>query len=323
MNNIDAHSHFLPKEALDELGIEIEEIAPKKYRMKIGERKVGPLPKGFFDIDERVKEMDELGIDFQVFSVTHHLFGYNYEKGLAGKVARVQNDALAKVHRAYGDKVACNGTLPLSYPDLALKELEHIYHDLELPGIEIGTNITGKNLDSPELFPIYEKLQEYDMPILVHPNDILGRDRMKRYYLPIVVGTLLETTIAIASVIFGGVLDKFPRLKFIFCHGGGAVPYQIGRLQRALEVRDECKGLVRGRAIDYLKKIYVDTVVFDDDSLDFLVKRMGPENVVLGTDYPFNMGEWDSHLRVGRLDITKENIEKILVHYAKRLFKIG
>jgi len=321
VNNIDVHSHMLPKELISELGLEVNRVGDL-YRLKMGERVIGPISPGFFQTDERLKELDLLGIDMQIISVTHHLFYYRENKDIARKVARKQNDAIAKVCKLHSDRFVGNATLPLQDPKYAIEELERAYYTLELKGVEIGTNVAGKNLDSEELFPLYEELEELQLPILVHPNDVLGADRMGRYYLPIVVGTLLETTIAIASVIFGGVLEEFPNLRFVFCHGGGAVPYQLGRLERALETREECKGRIKGRIEDYFRKLYFDTILFNEDSLKFLIHLVGSEKVLFGTDYPFDMGDWSSLSKISKLPITKQDHDRIVLENARRLYKL-
>jgi len=320
MDSIDVHSHILPKELVSELGLNVITFG-ELYKLKIGESVIGPLPSGFFQVDARLKDLDRFGLDMQVVSVTHHLFNYREDIEVARKMVRKQNEAIAKLCKLHKDKFIGNATLPLQDPKFAIDEIEYAYYTLELKGVEIGTNVAGKNLDSEELFPVYEKLEELQLPILVHPNDIVGADRMKKYYLPIVVGTLVETTIAIASVIFGGVLEKFPNLKFIFCHGGGAVPYQLGRLERALEAREECKGKIKGEVKDYFRKLYFDTVLFSEDSLKFLIQRVGSEKLVLGTDYPFDMGDWFSLSRIGRLSLSKQDYDLIVRENARKLYK--
>jgi aminocarboxymuconate-semialdehyde decarboxylase len=312
---------MLPKKLMSELGIELTKSGDL-YKFKVGERAVGPLPMGFFDAEARLKELDKLGIDTQVVSVTHHLFMYKEDKEVARKVARKQNEAIADLCKSYGDRFIGNGTLPLQDPKSAVEELEHAYYTLELKGVEIGTNVAGKNLDSEELFPVYEKLEELQMPILVHPNDIVGMERLRKYYLPIVVGTLMETSIAIACVIFGGVLERFPNLKYIFCHGGGAIPYQLERLEWALEVRDECKGRITGKVKDHFKKLYFDTILFSEGSLKFMIDVIGSERAVFGTDYPFNMGDWHSLSRIGKLGLSDQDYRRIALENAKSLYKL-
>ena len=323
MKNIDVHSHMLPTESIDELGGKIEPVDQGNlYNIKVIGKSVTPVTKGFYDIRERKIEIARFGIESQIVSPTHHLFMYGEDIKKAQRSSRIQNEGIAKICKANPDTFYGNATLPLQDSKISLEELEHAYSKLEMKGVEIGTNIAGKNLDDESLFPAYERLQELNMPVFVHPNDFLGRERLEKYYMGIVVGTLAETTVAVSSILFGGIMGKFPRLKMIFCHGGGAIPYQIGRLKHAIGTRNEFSKSTPD--IDKsMKNIYFDTVVFSTSSLSFLVKENGAENVVLGTDYPFNMGNWDSF---NDLEKTKEisRREKDLIEFnnVKKLYRL-
>lgn len=299
--NFDVHSHVLPSELLSEFKNEVTELQ-QRYDVTVLGRKIGIVTKGYFDDRSRREEIKAWGVDSQVVSISHQLFMYNEtNKSVVHELARKQNQAIAKFCKKNDDVFIGNGTLPLQDTHMALEELEHIYSQLGLKGVEIGTNIAGKSLDSEDLFPVFEKLQEYKMPVLVHPNDPLGPERLKKYYMEITVGTILETTVAISSLIFGKVLERFPRLKFIFCHGGGAIPYQIGRLERASEVRKEMQFTMPIR--EYFHKLYFDSVVFSEASLKFLLDIVGPDRLLFGTDYPFNLGDPYSCDKIRRLPI--------------------
>jgi|ECHnycMinimDraft_1075156.scaffolds.fasta_scaffold00453_4 aminocarboxymuconate-semialdehyde decarboxylase len=317
---IDVHSHMLPLRVIKEYGMNIEQKG-ELYNIYYENRVIGPITRGFFDHRARIEELRKLEIDIQVLSVTHHLFLYKESPEKAHPLIRRQNEELSKICKEKGDKFICNGALPLQDPKASLQELDYIYSKLEMKGVEIGTNIAGKNLDSEELFPVYERIQQYDMPIFVHPNDVLGAERMRKYYLEIVMGTIAETSIAISSVIFGGVTEQFPKLKFIFCHGGGAIPYQIGRLKRAIEVREELKGgkVSIERAFNNL---YFDTVLFYPLSIKFLIDVAGKDRIVLGTDYPFNMGDWDIVKRIRDLSLDEKVKEDVYYKNAKRIYKL-
>ncbi len=246
--------------------------------------------------------------------MTHHLFLYKENVDSARKVSRKFNKLMGSICRDEGSFI-CNATVPLQDPKIAAEELEETVSE-GLKGVEIGTNVAGKNLDDPSLWPFYEKAQELTLPILVHPADIMSPDRMRKYYMEIVVGTLAETTVAITSLLFGGVLRQFPKLKFVFCHGGGAVPYQIGRLRRATEVREDLKGI----DVWDLRKLYFDAVLFEPLSLEFLVKTVGVDRVVLGTDYPFNMGDWRAVEIVKRTSLNEEDKMRIAWRNAVELY---
>lgn len=322
---IDVHSHLIPKETvrrLEGLGVSLSDAGGGRYSLRIGERSVGPLPPGALNTSDRIREMDRLGIDIQVVSPTHHLFMYRAEIGAARAAARVQNEGIAEAVKASGGRLLGNATLPLQDKEAALEELRYAVDVLGLSGIEIGTNIGGRNLDDESLYPIYERAEDLGMPIFIHPNDIMAPDRHKKYYSPIVVGTLAETTLAITSIVFGGILDRFPRLRLIFSHGGAAVPYQAGRLEHASRVREECRGLKRSVS-EYLKTLYYDSVLFKREALEYLVREVSASQVLLGTDYPFNMGDPDAHRLVESLGgLSRGEREMILAENARRLYRL-
>jgi len=319
MDNLDVHSHIFPNELISKLGLHLNS-AGQLYTLKVDGKVIGPLPKGFFNLESRISELQDCGIVRQIISPTHHLFMYMENAKVAQRFARNQNEAIAEICKKQSDKFVGNGTLPLQDVKFSLEELDHLYHTLELRGIEIGTNVAGRNLDDEALTPVYERLQELGIPILVHPNDILAPDRMKKYYLPIALGTLAETDLAVASVLFGGILERFPKLKFIFCHGGGTIPYQVGRIKRAADVREE---ITRKDAVQkHFSKLYFDTVLFDEGALKFFISRVGSERAVFGTDYPFNLGTWDAVSRMINLDLDNESKTKVMLSNATELYKL-
>ena len=323
MKNIDVHSHMVTEKSI---GLLAGEILPAKtqglYAVKALGKTIAPMPRGFFDLQARKSEIAGLGIEAQIVSPTHHLFGYTSSPSEAEKSARIQNDGISEVCRQEPEIFFGNATLPLQDAAASLRELDRAYSSLNMRGIEIGTNIGGKNLDDESLYPVYEKVQDLGIPIFVHPNDFLAKERFERYYMGIVVGTIAETTIAVTSTVFGGVFKKFPKLKMIFCHGGGAIPYQAGRLGRAVAVRDELSGSgVNVRKA--LENVYFDTVLFDNLSLEFMIDQIGARNVVFGTDYPFNMGNWTSAKMIKedpKLDLDTKNT--ILVENSRALYGV-
>ena len=175
---------------------------------------------------------------------------------------------------------------------MRLRELERCVRDLGLSGVEIGSNVNGANLDSPELFPVFEAAASLGAAVFVHPWEMAGRDRMTRYWLPWLVGMPAEVSLAICSLIFGGVLERLPALRIAFAHGGGAFPATIGRIVRGFEARpDLCAVSNDVSPREYLRRIYVDSLVHDPLMLRYLVDLMGPDRIALGSDYPFPLGE--------------------------------
>jgi len=184
------------------------------------------------------------------------------------------------------------GTLPMQGPDLAVRELERCVRDLGLRGVQIGSHVNGTNLDHPSLFPVLEAAERLGAAVFVHPWDMLARERMEKYWLRWLVGMPAETALAICSVIFGGVLERLPRLRIAFAHGGGAFPGTIGRIEHGFNCRPDLCAVDNPRnPREYLGKFYLDSLVHDADALRQLLRLVGAERVALGTDYPFPLGE--------------------------------
>jgi aminocarboxymuconate-semialdehyde decarboxylase len=220
------------------------------------------------------------------------MFSYWAPPDPALVLARHLNDHIAGVVAGHPDRFVGLGTLPLQSPDLAIRELERCVRDLRLAGVEIGSNVNGANLDSPELFPVFEAAASLGAAVFVHPWEMAGRERMTRYWLPWLVGMPAETSLAICSLIFGGVLERLPNLRIAFAHGGGAFPATIGRIQHGFDVRpDLCAVTNDVSPREYLKRIYLDSLVHEPRMLRYLIDLMGAERIALGSDYPFPLGE--------------------------------
>lgn len=294
MKIVDVHSHLLEKESIRALSGDILPVDGGRFTINVLGKSIKSVKKGFFDVQARKLDMDTMQISAQVLSATHHLFGYSLPSHVAIKGIRVQNDGIAATCKSEPDLFSGNAILPLQDTTESIKEVDRAYSDLELQGIEIGTNVAGKNPDQQELFPLYEKIQDLDIPIFIHPSDFheLG-SRMEKYHMGPVIGAIAETNAAVTSMMFGGVFDNFPKLKAIFCHGGGALPFQIGRLKRATEVWNSGFNF-KGDVVSSLKNIFFDTVVYDENSLNFLINQMGADKVLFGTDYPFSLFDPES-----------------------------
>jgi len=228
----------------------------------------------------------------QVLSTVPVMFSYWAEPAVALELATHLNDHIAGVVTRHPRRFVGLGTIPMQSPELAIRELERCVRELGLPGVQIGSNVNGANLDSPELFPIFEAAASLGAAVFVHPWEVAGRDRMARYWLPWLVGMPAETSLAICSLIFGGVLERLPSLRIAFAHGGGAFPATIGRIVHGFEVRpDLCAVSNAVSPREYLRRIYLDSLVHDPLALRYLVDLMGADRVALGTDYPFPLGE--------------------------------
>ena len=245
---IDVHAHILTEETIRMLQREAPKVAPKLSQV---DHQFGTLdvagnvyrhfPRGGWDLDRRLQDMAASKVDVQVLSVCPQTFVYAQPPALAAAFARIQNEQLAKLAKTHPDRFLAIGTLPMQAPKVAVDELRHAVTTLGLRGVQIGSNVAGKNLDDPDLEQVWATASELDAFILLHPINVAGADRLSSYYLANLIGNPLDTTIAAACLVFSGVLERYPSLKFCLSHGGGFVPYQAGRFLHGWHVRAEPK----------------------------------------------------------------------------------
>ena len=301
MLKIDVHTHILPERLPDFhkvpgaerfVQIEHQEGGQGRARMVVNGSLFREIERNSWSVEARLAECDAAGVGVQVLSTVPVMFSYWAEPDPALDLASYLNDHIAGVVAAHPDRFVGLGTLPMQVPDLAIRELERCQRELGLAGVQIGSNVNGANLDDPELFPVFEAAASLGAAVFVHPWEMAGRDRMTRYWLPWLVGMPAETSLAICSLIFGGVLERLPSLRIAFAHGGGAFPATIGRIAHGFDVRpDLCAVSNDVPPREYLKRITVDSLVHEPRMLRYLVDLMGPERIALGSDYPFPLGE--------------------------------
>ena len=223
----------------------------------------------------------------------------------------IQNDQMAKHIAAHPDRFLGIATLPMQAPDKAADELKRAVTKLGLKGTMFASNIMGKNLDDPSFEPVWATAEALDAFIFIHPNNVAGADRMRSYYLNNLIGNPLDTTIAAACLIFGGVMDRFPKLKICLAHGGGFTPYQAARWEHGWTVRPEPKKNVATQPVDIARRFYYDTILHSAPVLEFMIGHVGADHVLLGSDYPYDMGMPDcvAHVRgLGIADADKAGI---------------
>ncbi|PYL64789.1 MAG: 2-amino-3-carboxymuconate-6-semialdehyde decarboxylase [Verrucomicrobia bacterium] len=316
---IDLHTHILPREWPDldaRYGygefVRLDHYKPCCARMMIGDRVFREITDNVWDPKRRIDECDREKISMQVLSTVPVMFSYWAKPLDALDLSRRLNDHIAEVVRGHPKRFAGLATIPMQDPDLAAGELERCVRELGLRGAQIGTHVdanphTGRidsiNLDNASLQPVWSAAERLDAAIFVHPWDMMGKERMPEYWLPWLVGMPAESSLAICSMMFGGVFERFPKLRVAFAHGGGAFPFTIGRIEHAFHVRpdlvatenktnprkylartDDRRGITPAR-------FYVDSLVHDAGALKLLLKLFGAERVALGSDYPFPLGE--------------------------------
>jgi aminocarboxymuconate-semialdehyde decarboxylase len=296
---IDLHTHILPERWPDlaqRYGcggfVQLEHHEPGRARMEIDGRCFRVIESNCWSPERRLEECDRDGVDVQVLSTVPVMFSYWAEPEHALDLARLLNDHIAGVVERYPTRFVGLGTIPLQSPDLAVRELERCVEQLGLAGVQIGSHVNAWNLDRAELFPVFHRAAELGGAVFVHPWDMLAPERMEKYWLRWLVGMPAETALAISSMIFGGVLERLPDLRVAFAHGGGAFPGTVGRIEHGFHVRpDLCAVDNDVNPRDYLRRIFVDSLVHDPAALRYLIALVGAERIALGSDYPFPLGE--------------------------------
>jgi aminocarboxymuconate-semialdehyde decarboxylase len=243
--------------------------------------------------DERLAHLDAMGIDLQLVMPPPNQCYYTVPLDISVKASRIVNDGLAEYVARKPDRFVALGTVPLMDGAEAAKELERCMKTLGMKGVEILTNVDGREISEPAYAPFWRKAEELGALIIIHPNGFTDAKRFTRFYFNNVIGNPLETTIALHYLIFDGVLERHPELKILAVHGGGYLPAYSGRIDHAWGARSDSHGNLPQPPTSYLKKIYFDTVVFTPHQLAELVRLFGADHIIMGTDYPFDMAEYD------------------------------
>jgi aminocarboxymuconate-semialdehyde decarboxylase len=263
--------------------------------------------------------MDAAGVDVHVLSATPQTYLYGLEPALGVVTSAIQNDQMAKHIAAHPTRFMGIATLPMQAPDKAADELKRAMTKLGLRGAMFASNILGKNLDDPSFEPLWATAAELDAFMVVHPGNVAGADRLRSYYLGNLIGNPLDTTIAGACLIFGGVLERHPKLNFIMSHGGGFIPYQGGRWVHGWEVRPEPKVHVKHSPAPYLDRFLYDTILHAQAPLEFLISSVGANRVFLGSDYPYDMGTGECVRQVRAANISAADRDIILGGHAAKI----
>jgi aminocarboxymuconate-semialdehyde decarboxylase len=343
---IDLHTHILPRNWPDldtKYGysgfVRLDHYKPCCARMMIGDRVFREITDNVWDPKRRIEEMDREKISMQVLSTVPVMFSYWAKPHDALDLSRRLNDHIAEIVRAHPKRFAGLATIPMQDPDLAAAELERCVRELGLRGAQIGTHVDANphsgrvdslNLDNASLQPVWSAAEQLNAAIFVHPWDMLGKERMPNYWLPWLVGMPAETSLAICSMMFGGVFDRFPKLRVAFAHGGGGFPFTIGRIEHAFHVRPDLVATEnKTNPRSYLAhdaapaRFYVDSLVHDADALRLLLKFFGAPRIALGSDYPFPLGEAHPGKLIESIKLSSKDTKQLLSGTAREFLGIS
>ncbi|MFQ5912997.1 MAG: amidohydrolase family protein [Nitrospinota bacterium] len=327
---IDLHAHCVPQAYL-----RLMEKGSARFNTRYGEDEQGRpyvehpgrgravFTREFWDIDVIRKRIEGARLDRQIFSPPPQLFHYDLEPELGLEIARLWNDSMAEFAAADPDRFGALASVPLQSPEVAAAELRRAVQEKRLSGVEVGTNCNGKYLDDPALGPFYEEAAALGVPVLVHPWNPAGADRMGEYALFEVAAFPLDTTICLIRLMLSGTLDRFPGVRFCFVHAGAFVPTLLGRIRRALEVYPAFAKDSKAAPEDYLRRLHFDTIVLSAPTLRYVIDRVGTERLFLGSDHPFGVGDPDPVSSVEALNLPPDQAAAVLEGNARRLLNPG
>ncbi len=326
--HVDLHCHFIPKALITRIereGAEHSvELTDDERVSFAGRDATQSFPPGMFDLEKRLRWMDEQDIDVQVLSAWMDFSAYVLDPEDGAWLARSLNELTMEAIAPHQDRFRAMAAVPLQAPAVAADELRFAMRELEMVAVEIATSVVDNELDDLSLDPFWSAAGELDALVLVHPYASIGSDRLTRYFLNNIVGNPAEETVAAAHLIYGGVLERHQRLKVCLTHGGGFLPYQIGRQDRGFEgVPKLTRKSLAVPPSTLLRRFYYDTVVHGGEALRFLVERVGRDRVVLGSDYPFPMGDPRPVATVLGAGLDDEATSAILSHNAASALGIG
>jgi aminocarboxymuconate-semialdehyde decarboxylase len=325
---IDIHAHYFPESYLEliakhgqRVGTTVAADAQGRRFIQVGLLlRTGPITPLFIDIDARLKEMDRQGVKIHALSLTQPMV-YWADDDLGVQLCIAFNDAISAAHREHPDRLIGFACLPMQNPRLALEELERAAKLPGIRGIYMATAVRDRELSDPGFFPVYERMGDLGLPLFLHPM-MINNERMKQFYLINLCGNPFDTALAASHLIYGGVLDAFPKLEISLPHAGGALPILRGRLDRGFYTRNECKTIPRPPS-EYLKRFTYDTISYSEDILQDLVDLVGADRIMMGSDYCFDIAyEEPVKMVTGMKTLSEEQKQQILGGNAIRLLKL-
>ena len=323
---VDFHNHFYPKAYIDELKREKGYASVSRddqgrllihytgdYNIVVG---------GHINLPDRLVDMDRCGVDMQVLTLTTP--GVEREAPERGiKLARLANDGFGKIIEDHPDRFTALATLPLQAPEESAEELERAVKECGLKGAMLLSNVNGEPLDSVKFAPVFERAVKLDVPLYVHPTSPINDAYMGDYRLVPILGFGVDTTLAVLRLVFRGVMKRLPGLKLVASHLGGVYPYLRGRIETGFNAYPECKVHISEPPSVYLKRVWMDSIIYDNDVFMSAYAFSGPDKIMMGSDYPHQISDLEQAVdRIRRLDIAEEEKEKILGGNAAKLLKL-
>lgn len=319
MLKIDSHTHIIPSKLPDwaaKFGygdfIQLLHTDSSTANMMLGNKFFRQIKSNCWDAQLRIEEYENFKTQVQVICTIPVLFSYWAKPNDGLQIAQFLNDHVAELVAKYPKNYIGLGTLPMQDIGLSIQELERC-KQIGLRGIQIGSNINDKNLSEPEFFELFQACEKLDMSIMVHPWNMMGENNMKKYWLPWLVGMPAETSRAICSMIFSGVLEKLPKLRVLFSHAGGSFIFTLGRIEHGFNCRPDLVALENDIAPStYLGKFWVDSITHDIDALKYIIAKVGADKICLGSDYPFPLGDLEMGKFIEDSDLSTEVKSNIL-----------
>ena len=318
MLKIDMHTHIIPKHLpkwTDKFGygdfIHLQHHKEGAAMMMKGSKFFREIQANCWDPEIRMEEYAKYGTQVQVISTIPVMFSYEAKPKDGLEVAQFLNDHIAEICDKYPKHYIGLGSIPMQDEELAIQEL-HRLKELNIPGIQIGSNISDKNLSSDRFFPIFKACQALDIAVMIHPWNMMGFHSMERYWLPWLVGMPAETSRAACSMIFGGVLERLPKLRVNFSHAGGSFIPTLGRIEHGFNCRPDLVAIDNNiNPRNYLGKFWVDSITHDTELLKYILKHQGSKRITLGSDYPFPLGDLAIGTYIEQMDLDTEIVEDI------------
>ncbi len=287
---------------------------------EVNRRQLANLRPKMDSLEERLKDMDAMGVDIQAVAVSVYQYYYWADPEVGAKVTRLINEELAEQTSRFPHRFAPLGTVPLQDTEAAVAELRYCVGELGFRGLEINSHVEGSEIADSRLDPFWAEVEKLGAVVVVHTNGHPAKERLQSHNFVNLLGHAFEATLAIAHLIFNGVMERHPNLKIVVVHGGGYLPAYAGRIDHAWRAREDVREGVPNPPGSYLRRFFFDTMVFEPDQLEFLIDKYGADHVLLGTDYPYDMGEDDPLGLIGRVEgLSQDQIDLIAGGNAARL----